>query len=101
MDPQDINKNLKEESYMIPKFEDISSQLTGKRYFSVLDIKEGFYQIRLDEISSRLCTFNTTFGCYRFLRMPFGIKVAPEAFQKYNEKNFQEIQGKTIYIDDI
>lgn len=101
MDPQDVNKNLKEESYMIPKFEDLSQQLVGKRYFSVLDIKEGFYQIGLDESSSRLCTFNTPFGCYRFLRMPFGIKVAPEAFQKYNEKNFSEVEGKIIYIDDI
>ena len=43
----------------------------------------------------------TPFGCYIFLRLPFGIKIAPEIFQKYNEKNFKDIPGVTIYIDDI
>ena len=43
----------------------------------------------------------TPFGCYKFLRLPFGIKIAPEVFQKYNEINFADIPGVLIYIDDV
>lgn len=40
-------------------------------------------------------------GCYRYKRLPFGLKIAPEAFQKINEQNFGDIPNITIYIDDI
>lgn len=101
LDPQDLNRSIKDESVLIPKFDDVISKISGKKYFSVLDNKEGFFQIKLDENSSKLCTFNSPFGCYKFLRLPFGIKIAPEAFQKCNEMNFEGIDGIAIYIDDI
>ena len=101
LDPQDLNKVIKEENHMIPSFEQFAVKLNNKRFFSVLDLKEGYWQIKLNESSSKLCTFSTPFGCYRFLRLPFGIKIAPEIFQKYNEKNFKDIPGVTIYIDDV
>lgn len=100
LDPKELNAILKPEVYPIPRSEEINAKLAGKKFFTVLDCKEGFYHIVLDEASSKLCTFNTVFGCYRFLRLPFGLSVAPQLFQKLNTKSFSNIEGLIIYIDD-
>jgi len=59
------------------------------------DVKTTFdvWQVRLDEESSQLFTFNNLFGRYRLKRMPFGISSAPEVFQKKNEVLFRDIDG--------
>ena len=69
--------------------------------FSILDEKDGFWQIPLDEESSFLCTFNSPFGRYRFLRCPFGISSAPEVFQKRNDQLFGDIEGVHVVFDDL
>jgi len=101
LDPKDLNNVLKKEPYEIPTFEEIATKFNNKRYFSVLDLKDGFYQVKLDKKSSDLCTFSTPFGCYKFLRLPFGLSIAPEYFQKINIQNFGDIKGIIIYFDDI
>lgn len=101
LDPQALNKCIKREFYEIPSIEDITSKLSGKQYFSVLDFKDGFYQIKLEEESSKLTTFSTPFGYYKFLRLPFGLSLAPEYFQKINYKNFGDIKNTIIYFDDL
>ena len=58
----------------------IEQMAAGAKIFSVLEAQSAFWQIRLDE--AKLCTFNTPFGRYRFTRLPFGIKSAPEVFQR-------------------
>lgn len=64
MDPKDLNENIKCEHYQIPKREEITSKMAGAKYFSKLDASQGFWQLRLDESSTKLCTFNTPFrGC--------------------------------------
>ena len=101
LDPRDLNKVLKREHHLIPSAEDIISRLEGKKLFSVLDLKDGFWQVPLDSESSEICTFNTPFGRYKFNRMPFGIASAPEVFQKRNERLFGDIEGVEVYFDDI
>lgn len=101
IDPKELNKAIMKENFPIPTFDEIAEKLNGKKIFSVLDLKEGYWQVKLSENASRLCTFSTPFGCYRFLRMPFGISIAPEIFQKNNERNFEGISGVIIYFDDV
>lgn len=101
LDPKELNAILKPEVYPIPRSEEINSKLAGKKIFTVLDCKDGFYHIKLDEASANLCTFNTVFGCYKFLRLPFGLSIAPQLFQKINTRNFANIDGLIIYIDDL
>ena len=50
--------------------------------FTVLDAKNGFWHIQLDEPSSFATTFGTPWGRYRWLRLPFGVSPAPEEFQR-------------------
>ncbi|XP_062574225.1 uncharacterized protein K02A2.6-like [Saccostrea cucullata] len=56
---------------------------------------------KLDDESSKLCTFNSPFGRYRFTRMPFGIKSAPEVFQRAISEMIQDLDGTEAIIDDI
>lgn len=101
LDPKDLNQNLIKDYYSLPTLSDLTAELSNKQYFSVLDLKEGFWQIELEEETSKLCTFSTPFGCYKFNRLPYGINLAAEVFQKYNSKYFGNIEGVSIYIDDI
>ena len=52
---------------------EIAGEFAGKTVFSTLDLQDGYWQVKLDEESSLLCTFSTPFGRYRFTRLPFGI----------------------------
>lgn len=100
-DPKYLNANIVKDYCIIPCLSDLCAQLNGKQIFSVLDLKESFWQIQLDEQSSELCTFSTLFGCYKFNRLPFGLNIASEVFQKYNQTHFGDIDGVFVYIDDI
>ncbi|GFS50338.1 hypothetical protein TNCV_1638371 [Trichonephila clavipes] len=101
LDPRDLNKVIKRENYQIPCTDDIISSLEGKKIFSVVDLKNGFWHIPLDEVSSEICTFNTPFGRYKSNKMPFGIVFAPKVFLKKNQKLLGDIEGVEIYFDDI
>ena len=80
----------------------LASRLAGAIYFSKLDANQlGYWLITLDEESSRLTTFNTPFGRYRFRRMPFGIHSAQEVFQKRISQHFEDLEGVETDIDDI
>ena len=64
-------------------------------------MKDGYWQVELDEQSSMLCIFSTPFGQYRFTRMPFGLASVSEVFQKRNEAAFDGIDSVHIMADDI
>ena len=101
IDPRPLNKAIKREYYHLPTIEEITTRLTGAKYFYTLDAKSGFWQIPLDEESSVLTTFATPFGRYRYTRMPFGIHSAQEVFHKRLNDLFQDPHGVETDIDDI
>uniref|UniRef100_A0A3B3DIW6 ribonuclease H n=1 Tax=Oryzias melastigma TaxID=30732 RepID=A0A3B3DIW6_ORYME len=101
LDPCDLNQAVKRQHYSIPTHEDVRSKLAGKSVFTILDERDGYWQIELNEPSSKLCTFNTPWGRYRFLRLPFGIKSASEVFQPKNCETFGNIPGVFIIADDM
>ena len=101
LDPRDLNQAVKREHYPLPTLEELTLMLSDAKYFSVLDATSGYWQIKLDEESSLLTTFNTPFGRYRFTRMPFGIHSAQEVFQKTMDMAFEGINGCKSIIDDM
>ena len=101
LDPKDLNVAIKREHYPLPLVDDITANCTGATVFSTLDAEKAFYQIQLDEESSKLLTFNTPFGRYRYLRMPMGIKSAPEVYQQRMEQVFEGLPGVKVNMDDI
>ncbi|KAL7889063.1 hypothetical protein AOLI_G00040370 [Acnodon oligacanthus] len=98
LDPCDLNLAVMREHYQLPTVEEVTSRLSKANYFTVLDPSSGFWQIKLDEASSHLCTFNALFGHYRFLRLAFGINSAPEVFHRTVRQLFE---GVETYIDDL
>lgn len=101
LDPRDLNRAILRPHYPSRTLEDVLPKLAGARYFSKLDARSGYWAIKLDESSSFLTTFNTPFGRYRFLRMPFGIKCAQDEFQRKIDETFEDLPGVTALVDDI
>ncbi|XP_033760786.1 uncharacterized protein K02A2.6-like [Pecten maximus] len=101
IDPRDLNKAIRREHHPMKTIEEVITDIPDARIFSVLDAKSGFLQIKLDEDSSYLTTFNTPIGRYRWLRLPFGIKSAPEIYQKIMDNMIEGIDGSFAIIDDI
>ncbi|CAC5408403.1 unnamed protein product [Mytilus coruscus] len=101
LDPRNLNKAIKREHFALPTIEDITTRLTGAKYLSKLDCNNGYWQLRMDKESQLLTTFNSPFGRYCFLRMPFGIKSAQEVFQKRVSRLFENLKGVETDIDDI
>ena len=102
IDPKDLNKAIKREHYPIPTIQEVVTAMPpDSKVFSVLDAKSGYMQICLDHESSMLTTFNTPIGRYRWLRLPFGVKCAPEAYQKIMDTMLENIEGARAIMDDI
>lgn len=101
LDPRELNKALKRPRYPIPTIEGILPELAKAKVFSVLDAKDGFWQVKLAKESSELTTFATPFGRYKWLRLPFGISTAPEEFQRRQHEIIDGLTGVQVIADDF
>ncbi|XP_055526958.1 uncharacterized protein K02A2.6-like [Wyeomyia smithii] len=81
--------------------DEVLPELGQAKVFSTVDAKKGFWHVLLDNESSRLTTFWTPFGRYRWARMPFGIAPAPEIFQVKLQETIQGLKGVECLADDI
>lgn len=101
LDPKYLNRAIHRPKLQMPTLEELLSELSKGRIFSSFDAKDGFYQVSLDEESSKLTTFWTPLGRYRYLRMPFGISLAPEVFESRLQECLTDLPGVKVIIDDI
>lgn len=104
IDFRELNKLLVRDNYPLPNVEDLLDSLHGKRYFTILDLKDGFYHVRMAEESIKYTAFITVFGQFEFLRVPFGLKVAPSRFQRYINQVLADLIRSSdivVYMDDI
>lgn len=101
IDPKDLNKAIKRPRYQILTIEEILPRMKNAKIFSVLEAKDGYYHIKLDEESSLLTTFWTPFGRYKWLRFPFGISSGSEEYQRRQHEILEELTGIEVIADDI
>jgi len=101
IDPTDLNKAIMREHYPMNTIDEVATRLHGSKFFTTLDANMGYYQVKLSEKSSKLTTFNTPFGRYRYLRMPMGARCSSEVFQREMEKHFGTMEGVEIVVDDV
>ena len=101
LDPRDLNHEVQRENYPLPTIEDIATRLHGGKIFTKLDVRNGFWHVKLNEESSYLTTFNTPFGRYRWQRLPFGISSAPEVFQRKMHELIEGLKGIEVVADDF
>lgn len=90
--------NLVKDYFAIPTLTEIKAKLANKKFYTVLDLKDGFWHVELDDESSRICCFSTPFGCYQFNRLPFGLNTAAEVFQRYNSESFEDLNGVVVSL---
>ena len=81
LDPKDLNKAIICENYKAPTLEEIAHVLTEATKFSKVDGNKAFFGMHLTEEASLLTMFNTHLGKYRFLCVPFGLKMSQDIFQ--------------------
>ena len=81
--------------------DDILPKLSGAKNFTKLDARSGYWAIKLSEKSSFLTTFNTAFGRFRYRRLPFGLKLSQDEFQRKIDETLEGLHGVCAIVDDI
>ena len=99
IDPWDHNKAIRCEHYLLQTIEQVVTWVSNATIFSVLDVSSGYWQIRLDQKSAKLCTFNSPFGSCMFKRLPFGLSSAQNVFQKVMLRIFEDIEDVEVVVD--
>ena len=74
--------------YIFENLGNTSGKSGQPSYFSILDLKSGYWQIPLEEAAQKLAAILLPFGIFQFICLPFGLKNAP-AFFKYLAENGQ------------
>lgn len=103
IDFRKLNLATKKVVYPLPNIDECLETLSGKKYFTQLDFKSGFWQIAMDEHSKQMTAFRTEDGLFHFNRMPFGLTNAPASFQKMINTVLAGLKGMNlqVFIDDV
>ena len=101
LDPHDLNESIHHNHHKIPTVEEVAHGFTHSHYFTKLDAHHGYWSIVLDQESRLLTTFNSPFGRYHFLGLPFGLVCSLDIFQKKMDQILEECQGCIGIADDI
>ena len=104
IDSRRLNACTKKDSYPIPKCPETMESLVGARYFSTMDLKSSFWQVKVSEDSCQYTAFMVgSMGVYEFLRMPYSLCNAPATFQHLMQNCLGELNlaFAMVYLDDV
>lgn len=101
IDPQPLNKVLHREHFKLPTFDDIRPHFQNAKIFSKMDVKEAFWHVKLNEADSLLTTMMTPWGRFRWTRLPYGLSVSSEIFQRRLMQALEGLPGVVTVADDI
>jgi hypothetical protein len=101
IDYRPLNAKTIQQNWPIPRVLDILDRLSGSIWFTVLDLKSGYWQVLMSQESIQKTAFSTADGHYEFLRLPFGLKNAPAEFSRIMFMVLGNLSFVEIYLDDI
>nr|GEV83195.1 putative reverse transcriptase domain-containing protein [Tanacetum cinerariifolium] len=85
IDYRELNKLTSKNRYPLPRIGDLSDQLQGSQYFSKIDLRFGYHQLRVHEDVILKTAFRTRYGHFKFTIMPFGLTNAPATREEHEE----------------
>ena len=103
IDYRQLNRVTIRNQYPLPRIDDLFDQLQGSRVFSKIDMRSGYYQLKIKGIDVLKTTFRTRYGHYEFMVMPFGLTNAPTAFMDLMNRVFRPYLDRfvIVFIDEI
>ncbi len=96
-----LNVHVKPDNHPIPNVKDLFLELANAKYFSKIDLRKGYFHIKLHPDSRKYTTTTTAAGLYQYKRLPMGLKDSAQCFQRAVAKTLAGIPGVIAYIDDI
>ena len=101
IDYRALNKVTRKFTWPMPKVEDIYSKLNGATHFTTLDLCPGYHHIPLDKSSIPKTAFNSPFGKYEYVKVPFRLAQVPAYFQELMTGILKDFPFAIAYLDDI
>lgn len=103
IDYRALNNVTRKNGYPLPRIQELLDLVGRSKYLTKLDLASGYWQLRMDKDSVQKTAFNTIWGKYEWLGMPFGLCNAPATFQNLMNDTLRPILGKSVvvYLDDI
>lgn len=96
-----LNAITQPDKYPLPYLQDFSQSLDGCTIFSKIDLVKAFHHIAIHSEDICKTAITTPFGLFEFTRMPFGLRNAPQSFQRFMDMTLQGLSFVFCYIDDI
>ncbi|CAI5473541.1 unnamed protein product [Closterium sp. Yama58-4] len=100
-DYRDLNKITVPDRYPMPMAEELFDKMADGVYFTTLDLRQGFNQIKISEEDVKKTAFHGPDGLYEWLYMPFGLRNASAVFQRVMDAVLRGIEHAACYIDDV
>ena len=100
-DFRELNKRLVRKPFPLPKISTVLQELEGFTFATALHLNMGYYTIRLDPTSSRICTIIFPWGKYSYKRLPMGIAGSPDIFQSKMSELMATLEFVRTYLDDL
>ena len=104
IDFRQLNARTKKDSYPLPQMQEAIESMVGAWFFSTMDLKSGFWQVKMSEKSRQYTAFTVrSMGIFEFLRMPYRLCNAPATFQRLMQNCLGELNltYALIYLDDV